>query len=246
MPHQSVPLGAHESVRPAAKWDHRMLHCNRLISSLPHSIPFHPDPFSVSCFGFASKYLWRKSLFLTVSIKHRVGQIWIFFVHVLCTHQNTLCIFMWRVSTGKARRAVNCGFMCPFPDRCLEGDRGLRRHQTTSVCCLCRCSSTTGFDYLLLLECEIWICFSITQSLVCVGAGRSVVECWQSWTEFVLVLASTCGWNVCALFRREWGGIHFLQFSNTFLKFTHSIVLPQTFKIKPNIHRCQQYLWFPF
>lgn len=200
MPYQSGPLGAHESVHPTEEWDRRMLHSNRLISLLPHCIPFHPDPFSVSC--FASRYLWRKRLFLTVFIKHR-------------TDQNMLCIFMWCVSTQKARRAVNCGFMCPFSDRCLEGDRGLRRHQTTSVCCLCRCSSSTGFDYLLLLECEIWICFSITQSLVCVGAGRSVAECWrvlQSWTEFVLVIASSRGWNVCALFRKKgWG-------KNTFFK----------------------------
>lgn len=153
-----------------------MLHCNRLISSLPHSIPFHSDPFSVSCFSCAGKYFGRKRLFLTVFIKHHSEQLWIFFMYVMCTHQNILCISMRCVSRQKVRRAVKCGFMCPFPDRCLEGDWGLRRHQTTSVCCLCRCSPTTSFDYLLLLECEIWICFSITQSLVCVGAGWSVAD----------------------------------------------------------------------
>lgn len=151
---------------------------------------------------------YRKGLFLTVFVKHHAGQIWIFFLCMSCVHTKVFWhIFTWCVSTRKARRAVKCGFMCPFSDRCLEGDRGLRRHQTTSVCCLCRCSSTTGFDYLLLLECEIWICFSITQSLVCGGAGRSEADskCVRpSWAEFVLVIASSRGLNVCA-FRQEAG-----------------------------------------
>lgn len=62
--------------------------------------------------------------------------------------------------------------MCPSEDRCLECDWELQQRQSASVCCLCGCSFTTAFDYLLLLECEIWICFFITQSLACVGTGR--------------------------------------------------------------------------
>lgn len=131
------------------------------------------------------------------------------FLCMSCVHAKVLGhISAGCVSTHKARRAVKCGFMCPFSDRCLEGDRGLRRHQTTSVCCLCRCCSTTGFDYLLLLECEIWICFSITQSLICGGAGRSEADSKSvrpNWAEFVLVIASSHGLNVCALFRQEAG-----------------------------------------
>lgn len=70
--------------------------------------------------------------------------------------------------------------MCPSEDRCLECDWGLRlrrRWRPDSVCHLCGCSPTTGFDYLLLLECEIWICLFITQSLACVGAWATAEDC---------------------------------------------------------------------
>lgn len=68
--------------------------------------------------------------------------------------------------------------MCPSEDRCLECDWGLQqRRQPASLCHLCGCSPTTGFDYLLLLECEIWICLFITQSLACVGAWATADDC---------------------------------------------------------------------
>lgn len=191
MLHQSVQLRAHESVGPSEEWDHRMLHCNRLISSLPHSVPFHPDSFSVSLFWLCKQIPLEEKVVSDSFQKTPRRTDMNLFLCMSCVRK--LCIFIWCLSIRRARWTVNCGFMCPFSDRCLEGDRGLWRHQTTSVCCLCRCSSTTGFDYLLLLECEIWICFSITQSLACVGAGRSVAECWESSTEFVLVIVSPRG-----------------------------------------------------
>lgn len=91
--------------------------------------------------------------------------------------------------------------MCPSEDRCLECDWGLRqRRQPASVCHLCGCSPTTGFDYLLLLECEIWICLFITQSWARVGAWATADDCccWLFFFSLSLFLSSVwiCRWSV--------------------------------------------------
>lgn len=68
--------------------------------------------------------------------------------------------------------------MCPSEDRCLECDWRLQQWRPPApLCHLCGCSPYTGFDYLLLLECEIWICLFITQSLPCVGAWATADDC---------------------------------------------------------------------
>lgn len=102
-----MPLGAHESVHPAKdERDYGMLHHNRLISSLPHSVPFRSDPFSVSCFSFTGKYFGRKRLFLALFVKQHHGHLWVFFY--ACPLYTPKHFVYFRVMCIKAEGETGC------------------------------------------------------------------------------------------------------------------------------------------
>lgn len=226
MPHLYTPtqsaLWGCKSTLLAEEWDYRLLHCNRLISTRPafHPIYFHLHPYCVSCPSYINRFVQERLILLFIvkeKKKRRKKNI-----NVLLRTDMWKCLcsfFFWAsiiyiqcveayvcVSVGN-QAGCEIGIDVSIWRQVFRCDWGVQRRHSASVCCLRRGASTTGLDYLLLLECEIWICFFITQTLAWVRArrrsGKMLGFTMHSWAEFVLSVAYCPRFWTIALFLRR-------------------------------------------